>query len=146
MRKLGHVSAIMFGMGMGMLFFAAVIYFTTPAHPREGGQWDESDLERRQWFSRQMMPDNPPVRCCGEADAYYADKFEVSGDTFYAVITDDRDDAPLNRPHIAPGTRIEIPAHKFNDPRKDPNPTGHGIVFVTTSLQVLCYFNMPGDG
>jgi hypothetical protein len=37
--------------------------------------------------------------CCGEADAYWADTFEEQDGKYVAIITDDRLDAPLHRPH-----------------------------------------------
>jgi hypothetical protein len=92
-----------------------------------------------------MQPDNP-VSCCGPADAYYADKFELKDGKFFAIVTDERDDLSRGRPHRPIGTRVEIPSHKFNDPRPDPNPTGHGIVFVSSRGAVFCYYNVPGDG
>src|SRR5713101_4082721 len=49
----------------------------------------------------------------------------------YATITDDRDDAPLRRPHIDIGTEIEIPNNKLKWDKS--NPTGRGIVFVNKS-------------
>src|SRR5580693_4411641 len=37
-----------------------------------------------------LAPDNPAVSCCGEADAFEADAFEVEveGDHYIAIITD----------------------------------------------------------
>lgn len=136
------------------LTLAAVLafYFIVAApwaFGRDLGQWEGSPPEVRAWFSRQMQPDSPfesNWSCCGPGDAYWADEIEIRDGRFFAIVTDDRDDAPLGRPHIDIGTRIEIPPHKFNDPRGDPNPTGHGIVFVSISGTVYCYFNPPGDG
>ena len=34
-----------------------------------------------------MQPDNPHMSCCGEADAFEADSFEVSGDEYVAIST-----------------------------------------------------------
>lgn len=101
------------------------------------------------------MPDNPEQSCCGPGDVYYADKFETApnGD-FYAIVTDTRPDIIIDtsgnviatRPHIAPGTRVLIPPQKFKDPRKDPNPTEHGILWVrSTDLWAYCYVNPEGQ-
>jgi hypothetical protein len=68
---------------------------------RDFGQWGNVDSEISKWFRALMQPDTwPPVSCCGEADAYWADKFEIgpNGQTI-AIITDDRDDGPLMRVH-----------------------------------------------
>ena len=62
---------------------------------------------------------------------------EVDGDHYIAIITDERDDAPLGRPHIAPGTRIAVPNRKMK--WDAGNPTGHGVIFVGLRGQVLCY-------
>jgi hypothetical protein len=37
-----------------------------------------------------MRPDEPYLRCCGLADAYWADSYEVKGDQYIAIITDTR--------------------------------------------------------
>jgi hypothetical protein len=47
----------------------------------------------------------------------------------------------LNRPHIAAGTKVMVPNGKIKFDRG--NPTGHGVIFVNTTLDVLCYI-VPG--
>src|ERR1700756_1029674 len=54
------------------------LLFTLPAIARDLGQWDNQPIAVRQWFQSLMQPDNPYVSCCGEADAFEADTFEVS--------------------------------------------------------------------
>lgn len=108
---------------------------------RDNGQWGATDSDIRTWYRELMQPDNPRVSCCGQSDAYYADGFEIDGDKYVAIITDERDDAPLGRPHIPPGTRIIVPNNKLKHDRG--NPTGHGVIFVNTTLDVLCYV-VPG--
>jgi len=49
-----------------------------------------------------MQPDNPSMSCCGEADAFEADTFEVEVDHYDAVIRD-------GKGLIASGTRIPVP-------------------------------------
>jgi len=112
------------------------------AQARDAGQWELTDPDIRQWFQNLKQPDNPHVSCCSFADAYYADKTYINknGDNI-AVITDDRDDGPLGRPHIPIGTEFAIPDHKMS--RKDDNPTGHNVIFIGGGGQVLC-FVMPG--
>lgn len=83
-----------------------------------------------------MQPDNPLVPCCGESDAYWADKVEVIDGKTYVTITDDRDDLELRRPHVEPGTKIEVPPNKLT--WKKGNPTGHVIIFLGPDLQVYC--------
>jgi hypothetical protein len=94
-----------------------------------------------------MQPDTwPPVSCCGEADAHWADKFEIApnGQTI-AIVTDDRDDGPLMRVHEEIGKNYVIPPNKIT--KKDGNPTGHVVLFLGAvtwengqeTRQVLCY-------
>lgn len=120
---------------------AVVLFLMWPAHARDAGQWQATDADVRTWYRELKQPDNPRVSCCGEADAYYADSFEVAGDSYVAIITDERDDVPLGRPHIDPGTRIAVPNHKLK--YDAGNPTGHGVIFVGGGKQVLCYI-VPG--
>ena len=51
-----------------------------------------------------MQPDNPAVSCCGEADAFEADTFEVEGDHYVAIITDGKGMLPPG-----PAFRFPIP-------------------------------------
>jgi hypothetical protein len=119
---------------------------------RDLGQWGNTDPDRAAWFKAQKQPDHEGEDsvpgCCGVGDAYYADDYETKDGRFYAIITDTRPDEPLKRAHIVPGTRIEIPQHKFNDTRLHGiNPTGHGIVFLgimSTYTIVYCYFSPGG--
>ena len=75
---------------MKTLLLAAVL-LATPI--RDFGQWGETDPSTRQWFQALMQPDNPYVSCCGEADAYYSDSYELGPNGEYiAIITDERPD------------------------------------------------------
>jgi hypothetical protein len=132
--------------GLIILALVALAWALSHAHARDAGQWGATPKEEREWFARQKMPDRPIVSCCGEADAYFSDSFVVENGRVFAIITDDRDDAPLGRPHIDVGTRIEVPAEKFKDSRDDPNPTGHGVLFVGTyrKFDVYCYIAPTG--
>jgi hypothetical protein len=118
----------------GLLVFMYTVDFAKGA---DNGQWENSDPTIREWYQSLMMPDIPTASCCGEADAYWADDIHVKGGKTFAMITDDRDDAPLMRPHIDIGTVIEIPPHKLKWDRS--NPTGHGVVFLSRGGFVYCY-------
>lgn len=120
-------------------FLAAVaaLFLMLPAVARDNGQWGAGDAAISRWFQDLKQPDNPAIPCCGTADAYHADSFEVEGDHYVAIITDDRDDAPLGRPHRDVGTRVIVPNHKMK--WDEGNPTGHGVVFITSGGFVLCY-------
>lgn len=120
----------------GAIVVIVFLSMISPALPRDNGQWEGADAAISKWYRDLRQPDAPHVPCCGEADAYWADSFEVEGDHYVAIITDERDDAPLMRPHIAPGTRIPVPNSKIKWDKG--NPTGHGILFVGPG-GVYCY-------
>lgn len=128
---------------IGFAVFALVavlgIHF---AHARDLGQWQAGDPAIREWFQSLMQPDVPSASCCGEADAYWADEVHVRDGKTFVAITDDRDDAPLGRPHVDVGTVIEIPNHKLKWDRA--NPTGHGIVFLSRQGFVFCFVQGTG--
>lgn len=113
------------------------------AYARDSGQWTATDADVAKWYRTLMRPDNPFQSCCGEADAYHADSFEVSEGQYVAIITDTRDDAPLGRPHLEVGTKFVIPNEKLKIDAG--NPTGHGVIFVSSRGEVYCYVT-PGGG
>jgi len=123
-----------------LIFFAAVVILALCVHAaraRDYGQWEATDQDVRAWYQALMQPDNPAVSCCGEADAYWADSFEVDGDKYVAIITDPRPDEPLRRKHVPIGTKIVVPNHKLKYDQS--NPTGHGIIFLSRGDYVYCY-------
>jgi len=108
----------------------------TATHARDYGQWNDRPLEVRQWFQSLTQPDHPRQSCCGEADAFEADRFEVEGDHCVAIITD-------GSGILRTGTRIAVP----NDEKMKfdaGNPTGHGIIFIGAKGQVYCYVTPGG--
>lgn len=133
-RKIGCLIVTIAGL-IAVAFFVVALVDTVFA--RDSGQWENSDPTIRQWYQALMQPDNPAVPCCGEADAYWADSFEVDGDKYVAIITDTRPDEPLRRKHIDVGTKFVIPNHKLKYDQS--NPTGHGIVFLSRNDFVYCY-------
>ena len=133
------------GASFPLLFIGILLLLAglmSSASARDLGQWENSDPAIRQWYKSLMQPDNPNVSCCGEADAYWCDDYYARDGKAYCKITDDRDDAPLGRPHIPIGTEIEIPTHKLKWDRA--NPTGHNIVFLNTYLHVWCFVQGGG--
>lgn len=126
-----------------------VISVVTVARARDQGQWEATPQDVRDWYRNLKQPDNPGMSCCGEADAYWADSFAVVDGTVVATITDTREDGPLGRPHVPPGTRVAIPTHKYKFDAG--NPTGHGVVFLgrgtgddVYEYNVLCYVTPGG--
>jgi len=129
---------------MRYLIAVLITLFVTSSSARDLGQWENSDPEVKKWYETLMRPDMPPnFSCCGEADAYWCDDISVSEGKTYCAITDDRDDAPLKRPHVPIGTKIFIPNEKLKWDRG--NPTGHSIVFMhTSSSMVYCFVQNTG--
>jgi hypothetical protein len=113
-----------------MRYVALLLLLSGTALARDNGQWGNSPINVREWFQSLMQPDNPYMSCCGEADAFEADTFEVDGDHYVAVITDGKGVLPS-------GTRINVPNQKMKWDRG--NPTGHGIIFIGNQGQVYCY-------
>ncbi len=118
-----------------LLITLAALAMTRSAGARDSGQWADQPAAIRQWFQSLMQPDNPAVSCCGEADAFEADTFEVEGDHYVAIITDGKGMLPA-------GTRIPVPNSKMK--WDAGNPTGHGIVFIGTTGQLYCYVAPSG--
>jgi hypothetical protein len=120
----------------------ALALLSSSATARDLGQWETQSTNVRQWFQTLMQPDDPHLSCCGEADAYWADAFEVSEGKYVAIITDDRADGPLRRPHRQVGERIVVPDNKIK--WDAGNPTGHGVIFIGIGGQVFCYVTPGG--
>jgi hypothetical protein len=108
---------------------------TLPAVARDFGQWADKPSSARQWFQKLMQPDNPYQSCCGEADAFEADTFEVSHNQYVAIITNGKGIIP-------DGTRVPVPNQKLK--WDNGNPTGQGIIFIGASGQVYCYVTPGG--
>jgi hypothetical protein len=125
---------------LGAAVFVLSIY---KASARDLGQWEGVDPVQREWFDGLMQPDKPNRRCCGLADAYWADSYDVKDNQYIAIITDERDDEPLGRPHIENGRRFLVPNSKIK--WDSGNPTGHGIIFIGHGLEIHCYLP-PGGG
>ena len=113
-----------------LLAALAALGMLLPATARDNGQWAGSPAAISQWFQSLMQPDNPYLSCCGKADAFEADTFEIEGDHYIAVVTD-------GKGVIAPGTRIPVPNEKME--LDAGNPTGHGIIFIGSQGQIYCY-------
>lgn len=118
-----------------LILFILLLFALTNTMFGKEGDWSDNSPEIQKWYRELMQPDNPNISCCGQADAYWADLFEIEGDKYVAITTDTRD-VP-NRPTIAPGTKIVIPNHKLKFDKG--NPTGHGVIFVSMNLDVYCY-------
>jgi len=99
----------------------------------------------RDWIATVKQPDTR-TSCCGDGDAFMADDFETGPNgEFYAVITGDypheQTSYPDTRHPIVRGSKILIPPNKLNRAHEDGgNPSGHGVVFIGGTGEVLCYF------
>ena len=109
-----------------IVIICATLYFNHLAHGAEPRRWMTTP-EISAWYRDLMQPDAPMVSCCGEADAFEADDFEAEGDHYVAIITNGKGIIPE-------GLRISIPNAKIK--WDAGNPTGHGILFVSTSASV----------
>jgi hypothetical protein len=135
---------------MRLLLIVVVLHLAMidAAYARNLGQWDlkenETTPEERLWYQTVKQPDYPTTSCCGEADAYEANLFEMQGDQYVAIITDTRPDKPRKRVHRPVGTKIVVPNQKVK--KDQPNPLGRGVIFLhPESSHVYCYFP-PGAG
>jgi len=115
-----------------LLAAICVLLIAATAFARDGGQWQGQDARVREWFEHLKQPDHPRLSCCGEADAYEADNFEVEGDHYIAIITGHRAVKT-----VPVGSRIQVPNYKMKFDAG--NPTGHGIIFIGAQRQVYCY-------
>ncbi len=134
--------AIRIFLAVMLLIVLVMAIFHRSSHARDLGQWENSDPAVREWYQKLMQPDLPTSPCCGEADSYWADEIHVRDGKTYAVITDDRDDGPLKRPHIPNGTEIEVPKHKLKF--DSGNPTGHNLLFLSYRGWVYCFVQGSG--
>lgn len=127
----------------GVAVVAAIaMLLATDARARDVGQWENNDPRVKEWYQSLMRPDVPDSRCCGESDAYWADKVFTRDGKVVAVITDDRPDGPLGRPNIPVGTEFVIPPEKLKWDRG--NPTGHNILFATPGGMIYCFVQGSG--
>jgi hypothetical protein len=114
------------------------------ASARDLGQWEGIDPLHRQWFNALRQPDSPHLSCCGEADGYWADSYEVKGDQYVAIITDTRDDKPLGRAqHIEAGTRVAVPNSKIE--WGSGNPTGHALPSSALAVTSFVTYRLAED-
>lgn len=101
---------------------------------------DHDHPELDQWYASLMQPDNPQTSCCGKADAYWCDDYFAKDGKAFCRITDDR--KVEGRPDVPVGTEIEIPPWKLKFDRG--NPTGHAVVFLSSSGHVFCFVQGGG--
>lgn len=111
-------------------------------HGRTDPAWEALSPETKEWFKTLMRPDMPEYSCCGESDHYWCDKVNVRQGKVFCTITDDRPDEQFKRPHVPVGTEIEIPPEKLKWDRG--NPTGHSVVFLSSTRDVYCFVQNGG--
>jgi hypothetical protein len=127
---------------ISVLAMIALLFSIKVSPARDSGQWGNEEATIREWYQNLMQPDVPNASCCGEADAYWCDDVHVRQEKTFCKITDDREDAPRNRPHIDIGTEYEIPNNKLKWDRS--NPTGHYIIFLRRQGYVFCFVQGSG--
>ena len=98
--------------------------------------------EVQKWYAAAKRSDQEAVlSCCGIADAYWTDELDVVGSDVFAIITDARKIS--GRYEIPVGTRFRIPPEVM-DKRRQGNPTGHRITFISGGGIVICFFDSTG--
>jgi hypothetical protein len=144
--KVRYVRAFFAGMGLSAAIVIALILLVSYARAEKG--FDPNNPTAH-WFETLKVP-GTNNSCCGYGDAYAADLYEKHPDGSYtAVITDGSaityPDGSI-RAYIANGTKVEVPKERVNPP-KDGNPTGHGVLFLSTYEQaimnVFCFVLPP---
>ena len=75
-------------------------------------------LHVRQWFQRLRQTDKPRNSCCGEADAFEANLFEIDKDRYVAIITDGKGEIPN-------GTKIPMPNQQIERGRRKSHRSRH---------------------
>ena len=117
--------------------------------PDEAGKLvpDEEALKVcRNWVGSVTQPEynKPPnlrSSCCGDGDAFITDDFETDKDgNLVAIITEDY--SQWGKPK---GTKVVVPNIKMNNVIEDKNPTKHGVIFIGSSGEVLCYLGPWGN-
>ena len=136
----------------------AVITFWTITLASANDKFAAPDMQL--YYESLRMPDSL-ASCCGEADAYYADKtdsctpkelaFEKNC-ALVAIITDTRSDDrklpngyEIHRKHIPVGTRIIVRQSKIRK-HYEPNPTDHNIIFENDAWFPLALCWEPQTG
>lgn len=128
------------------VFAITMFFFVNFAKPVEYAAPDISE-----YLESLKQPDNIyGASCCGEGDAYWADKTEecpIVSETcaLIAIVTDDRGDTiktssgkEITRHHVDNGAKIIIPKSKIRRPPSE-NPTDHNIIFISTSDTTICW-------
>lgn len=115
--------------------------------------YDPDTSPNAKWFESLPRPDMPPgYPCCGKADAYPVDRYWPNGDGSYtAVIADGSAKVypdGTERPYVAAGTEVLVPAMKVNTEAFDlDNPTEYSWVFMRVLAgnvqQVYCFIRHP---
>lgn len=158
MRKI--LTAAMLTLGLLAQFFGPTADAREGWHDRPGLVCNPKEIEDakalatcRKWISEVKRPDKRSDSCCGEGDAFIADRYVLRDGKYFAIITedyppldvDDGEGGTTKLPGVPLGTEIEIPPEKFNNvPEDGGNPSGHGVVFMRTNGEVLCYLGLSG--
>jgi hypothetical protein len=132
---------------------ATALSFVVAIGVARAGEWGKAQYaapDIQEYYATLKQPDAPNISCCGDSDAYYADKTDFDPDgALVAIITDTRPDelvrpdgSKVHRRHIEVGTRIRVPPNKIRK-HSIPNPTDHTLIFVGTGGDVYCYEPQP---
>lgn len=99
------------------------------------------------WIVNVKRPDTR-TSCCGEADAYQTDGYELDAEgNLWAIFSEDYPPRQgYEEQGFKKGDKILIPPDKMNNARDEGgNPSGHSVTFIITGTkQVICYLGPTG--
>jgi hypothetical protein len=140
-----HWPLLLGAAAVGLLWFG-------PSHGFDHG-FDYSD-PRVQWFASKTVPPRYQMSCCGKADAYIVDRYEMQPDGSARVWIDGDNGAEITfpdgkkRPKINVGEYV-VEAMSVNRIEDDEdNPQGHSVLWALanadgTISHVWCFVRHP---
>jgi hypothetical protein len=120
------------------------------ATPAFAENWISSgDAEIDAWYEKAQRnpwpgaaPNTTGGKCCGKADAFWADKEEVIDGQHVVTITDDR---VIEGRKDRNGQKFVI-SPEVIDRLRQGNPTGHVIIFILNTGDSVPFCFFPGGG
>src|SRR5713226_7683710 len=127
-------------------FLAAMwaLLIAANAFARDGSQWDGQDSRIKEWFEHLKQPDHPRLSCCGEAEAYEADSYEVEGITTSQSSPDIAPSRTSPGSHIPAARPLQVAPDLSGGPDLSAKPTD-GRQWVPTAASGDCGHPPGGD-
>ena len=92
----------------------------------------EDDIPFAEWMLSLKQPDNPVASCCGPVDQYYALSYEGAANGFTVRFINKQNQIQ----------QISVPEEKVIYGIN--NPTGKGVLFISSYGQIFCF--IPSNG